>query len=55
MESMHQMLLIKKEEKENELALIKEHNMEIQAFAQKALAKHHQQEEKISLFENQVS
>ena len=49
------MLLIKKEEKENELALIKEHNMEIQAFAQKALAKHHQQEEKISLFENQVS
>ena len=55
MESTQQMLLIKKEEKENELALIKEHNMEIQAFAQEALAKHHQQEEKISLFENQVS
>ena len=47
--------MIKKEEKENELTLIKEHNMEIQAFAQKALAKHHQQEEKISLFENQVT
>ena len=33
------MLLIKKEEKENKLMLIKEHNMEIQAIAQKNIGK----------------
>ena len=54
-ESTQQMLLIKEKEKENELVLIKEHNMEVKAFAQETSAKHHLLEEKISLFENQVS
>ena len=45
-ESTQQMLLIKEKEKENELVLIKEHNMEIKAFVQETSAKHHLLEKK---------